>query len=151
MIDLASEAEQSRLAAQTIQVFILCFTVIMALIAVANVFNTLTNSIILRTREFAVLKSVGMGDRAFARMLVCECASYALRGLVAGLVLAVLVAWALYQALGIAFRGVDFSLPWPYVGAAVALVLVVLAISVAFALHKSHAANVVEALRADAV
>lgn len=151
VIDLASEAEQSRLAAQTIQVFILCFTVIMALIAVANVFNTLTNSIILRTREFAVLKSVGMGDRAFARMLVCECASYALRGLVAGLVLAVLVAWALYQALGIAFRGVDFSLPWPYVGAAVALVLVVLAISVAFALRKSHAANVVEALRADAV
>lgn len=151
VVDLVVSAESTRLAFQTIQVFILCFTVIMALIAVANVFNTLTNSIILRTREFAVLKSVGMGDRAFARMLVCECASYALRGLVAGLVLAVLVAWALYQALGIAFRGVDFSLPWPYVGAAVALVLVVLAISVAFALRKSHAANVVEALRADAV
>ena len=151
VIDLASEAEQSRLAAQTIQVFILCFTVIMALIAVANVFNTLTNSIILRMREFAVLKSVGMGDRAFARMLVCECASYALRGLVIGLVLAIAVAWLLYQALGIAFEGVGFSLPWAYIGAAVALVLVVLAISVAFALSKSHAANVVEALRADAV
>ena len=151
VIDLDAQADSSRLAAQTIQVFILCFTVIMALIAVANVFNTLTNSIILRTREFAVLKSVGMGDRAFARMLVCECGSYALRGLVAGLVLAVLVAWALYRALGIAFTGIAFSLPWAYIGAAVALVLVVLAISVAFALRKSHAANVVEALRADAV
>ena len=151
VIDLDEQAESSRLTAQTIQVFILCFTVIMALIAVANVFNTLTNSIILRMREFAVLKSVGMGDRAFARMLVCECASYALRGLVIGLVLAIAVAWLLYQALGIAFEGVGFSLPWAYIGAAVALVLVVLAISVAFALRKSHAANVVEALRADAV
>ena len=74
-----------------------------------------------------------------------------MRGLVAGLVLAVLVAWALYRALGIAFTGIAFSLPWAYIGAAVALVLVVLAISVAFALRKSHAANVVEALRADAV
>ena len=151
VVDLVVSAESTRLAFQTIQVFILCFTAIMALIAVANVFNTLTNSIILRMREFAVLKSVGMGDRAFARMLVCECASYALRGLVIGLVLAIAVAWLLYQALGIAFEGVGFSLPWAYIGAAVALVLVVLAISVAFALRKSHAANVVEALRADAV
>ena len=148
--DLVVDVESSRLVVQTIQVFILCFTVIMALIAVANVFNTLTNSILLRTREFAVLKSVGMGDRAFARMLVCECASYALRGLVVGLVASVLVAWALYQALGIAFEGVGFTLPWAYIGAAVALVLVVLAISVAFALRKGHAANVVEALRSDA-
>lgn len=151
VVDLVVSAESTRLAFQTIQVFILCFTVIMALIAVANVFNTLTNSIILRMREFAVLKSVGMGDRAFARMLVCECASYALRGLVIGLVLAIAVAWLPYQALGIAFEGVGFSLPWAYIGAAVALVLVVLAISVAFALSKSHSANVVEALRADAV
>ena len=151
VVDLVVSAESTRLAFQTIQVFILCFTVIMALIAVANVFNTLTNSIILRTREFAVLKSVGMGDRAFARMLVCECTSYALRGLVIGLVLAIAVAWLLYQALGIAFEGVGFALPWAYIGAAVALVLVVLVISVAFALRKSHAANVVEALRADAV
>lgn len=151
VIDLVVDAEQSRLVMQTIQVFILCFTVIMALIAVANVFNTLTNSIILRTREFAVLKSVGMGDRAFARMLACECASYALRGLAIGLVLAVAVAWALYQALGIAFEGVGFTLPWLYVGAAVLLVLVVLAVSVLFAVRKSHATNVVEALRSDAV
>lgn len=149
--DLAEQAATARLAAQTVQVFILCFTVIMALIAVANVFNTLTNSIILRTREFAVLKSAGMGERAFARMLVCECASYALRGLVVGLALAVLVALALYLAMRVAFQGVAFTLPWAYVGAAVALVLVVLAASVAFALRKSHAANVVEALRADAV
>lgn len=151
VVDLVASVESTRLAFQTIQVFILCFTVIMALIAVANVFNTLTNSIILRSREFAVLKSTGMGDRAFARMLVCECASYALRGLVIGLVLAIAVAWLLYQALGIAFEGIGFSLPWAYIGAAVALVLVVLAISVAFALRKSRTANVVEALRADAV
>lgn len=151
VVDLVVDAEQSRLVMQTIQVFMLCFTVIMVLIAVANVFNTLTNSIILRTREFAVLKSVGMGNRTFARMLACECGSYVSRGLVIGLALAVLVAWALYQALGIAFEGVGFTLPWPYVGAAIALVLAVLAISVLFAVRKSRTTNVVEALRADAV
>ena len=114
-------------------------------------FNTLANSIILRTREFAVLKSVGMGGRAFARMLACECASYAARGLAIGLAAATAVAWALHQATALAFEGLAFSLPWPYVGAAVGMVLAVLALSVAYALARARAGSIVEALRADAI
>ena len=149
--DVAEASQQSRLIAQAVQLFIFCFSIIMLLIAVANVFNTLTNSIILRTREFAMLKSAGMGDRAFARMLAYECASYAVRGLVIGLIAATATTFFLYQAARLSCSGLEFGLPWPYVGAAVAVVLAVLAVSVAFALHKSHASSVVDALRADAV
>ena len=149
--DLEESARQDRLMTQAIQLFVMCFSVIMALIAVANVFNTLANSIILRTREFAVLKSVGMGGRAFARMLACECASYAARGLEIGLAAATAVAWALHQATALAFEGLAFSLPWPYVGAAVGMVLAVLAMSVAYALARARAGSIVEALRADAI
>ncbi|OUO91427.1 ABC transporter permease [Gordonibacter sp. An230] len=149
--DLAESARQNRLMTQAIQLFVICFSVIMALIAVANVFNTLANSIILRTREFAVLKSMGMGGRAFARMLAYECASYAARGLAIGLVAATAVAWALFQATSLAFAGRAFSLPWPYVGAAVGVVLAVLAMSVAYALVRTRAGSIVEALRTDAI
>ena len=151
VFDVAESARQNRLIAQAVQLFISCFAVIMLLISVANVFNTLTNSIILRTREFAMLKSVGMGDKAFSRMLVYECASYAVRGLVIGLVVAVGATYLLYRASSISFTGLVFGLPWAYVGLAVAVVLVVLALSVVFALRRSHASNVVDALRADAV
>ena len=149
--DLAEGARQDRLVVQAVQLFVMCFSVIMALIAVANVFNTLANSIILRTREFAVLKSAGMGSRAFARMLAYECVSYAARGLLIGLVGATVVAWAFYQSSALAFVGRAFSLPWPYVVAAVGVVLAVLALSVAYALVRTRAGNIVEALRADAL
>ena len=151
MSDLAESARQNRLMTQAIQLFVMCFSLIMALIAVANVFNTLANSIILRTREFAVLKSAGMGNRAFARMLAYECASYAARGLVIGLAAATAVAWALHRATSLAFEGLAFSLPWAYVGAAVGMVLAVLALSVAYALVRARAGSIVEALRADAI
>lgn len=151
VFDVAESARQSRLIAQAVQLFISCFAVIMLLISVANVFNTLTNSIILRTREFAMLKSAGMGDRAFSRMLLYECASYAVRGLAIGLVAAVGATFLLYRASSMSFTGLAFSLPWAYVGLAVAVVLVVLGLSVAFALRRSHASSVVDALRADAV
>lgn len=149
--DVAESAEQNRMVVQAVQLFIFCFSVIMLLIAVANVFNTLTNSIVLRAREFAVLKSVGMGDRAFARMLVYECASYAVRGFSLGVLVAAAATFLLYQAARMSFTGLAFELPWPSVGAAVVVVLVVLVLSVVFALHKSHASSVVDALRADAL
>ncbi len=149
--DITSLAQNTRLSLQAIQIFILCFTAIMVLIAIANVFNTLTNSIMLRTREFAMLKSAGMDDRSFSGMLICECASYALRGLAIGIILSALLSYAFYDATALAFLGQPFSLPWNYVAAAVGLVLMVLALSVAFALHRSHATEVVEALRTDAV
>ena len=136
--DIENAARQNRLIAQAFQLFVLCFSVITTLIAVANVFNTLANGIILRTREFA-------------RMLAYECASYALRGLGIGLAAAVAVTFALFAATSMAFAGLEFTLPWDYVALAVAIVAVVLALSVAYALRRSHASNIVEALRSDAI
>ena len=149
--DIEEVARQNRLIAQAFQLFTLCFSIIMTLIAVANVFNTLANGIILRTREFATLRSTGMGNRAFARMLAYECASYALRGLGIGLAVAAAVTYALYRAMSLAFADLEFTLPWDYVALAVAIVAVVLALSVAYALRRSHASNIVEALRSDAI
>lgn len=149
--DVAEHARQSRLIMQAVQLFVLCFSVITTLIAVANVFNTLANGIILRTREFATLRSIGMGNRAFARMLAYECASYALRGLAIGLAAAAVATYGLYRATSLAFAGLSFALPWGHVGAAVAIVLAVLALSVAYALRRSHAASIVDSLRSDAI
>ncbi len=151
VLDAAATAEEMRSLVRAMQLFVGCFSVVTALVAMANVFNTLTTNIILRTREFAVLKSVGMGGRAFARMLVYECASYAVRSLVLGLVLACGVTYALYHAVRLSFAGISFTLPWGSVAAGCALVLVILALSVAYALKRSHAQNIVEALRADAL
>lgn len=149
--DVTEHARQNRLIMQAVQLFVLCFSVITTLIAVANVFNTLANGIILRTREFATLRSIGMGNRAFARMLAYECASYALRGLAIGLAAAAVATYGLYRATSLAFAGLSFALPWGHVGAAVAIVGAVLALSVAYALRRSHAASIVDSLRSDAI
>ena len=45
-------------------------------------FNTVTNSLILRRREFAVMKSVGLSNRQFRAMVAEECVAWCIRGLV---------------------------------------------------------------------
>ena len=83
-------------------------------------------------------------------MLVAECASYALRGLGFGLVFSGGVVCLFWLELR-STMGVPFELPWGYVAGAVAGVVAVLGLSVAYALRRSHALNIVEALRADAI
>ncbi len=150
VINNVAEKESTGAIVGLFKLLVTIFSVVCLLIAVANVFNTLSTSIILRTREFAVLQSVGLGPTGFRRMLVAECASYALRGLGYGLVFSVGVVWLFWEALSSAV-GISFELPWGYVAGAVVGVVAVLGLSVAYALRRSHALNIVEALRADAI
>lgn len=147
----AENVRQARVMYETIQLFINCFIAITTAIAVANVFNTLANSIILRRREFAMLKSIGMGNRAFWRMIALECASYALRGLIIGLVLGAGVTFMVFQAMSLSFAGLDFEMPLGWVFGAIGLVVGVLALSTLYALRKSSAGSIVQTLREDAV
>lgn len=146
----AENVRTARLMADTVQLFIACFIAITAAIAVANVFNTLTSSIILRRREFATLKSMGMGDRAFWKMIALECASFAWRGLAIGLALGAGVTFLIYQAMRLSFEGLAFSIPLGWTTAAVCLVAGVLALSTRYALHRSRMGSIVAVLREDA-
>ena len=137
--------------ATTVNTFIYCFAVITGLIAVTNVFNTLANALMLRRREFAMLKSIGMGNRAFRRMIAYECASYALRGFAIGFVVALLASFGLYQSMMLSYSTYTFRLPWAQVALSFALVAGIILVSCAYALTKSRSSSVVEALRTDAI
>lgn len=147
--DAAAEQEQTEMLATVVETFSLCFAGILTLIAVANVFNTLVNSLVLRRREFAVLKSVGMGNKAFNRMIAWECVRYGIRGLAGGLIVSVVVTYLLFVAMETSISGLTFMLPWGHMGIAVLVVILATVASTAYGLHRSRANNVVEALRTD--
>ena len=149
--NLVAQQRDARAMSFTVQVFLVCFAAILALIAVANVFNTIASGMMLRTREFAALRSAGMGERAFRRMILAECADYALRGLVLGTTLALVVELVLWRAMSLSVSGLAFAVPWGHLALAFGVVVAVLAASVAYALRKTHALNLVEALRAEAL
>ena len=69
------------------------------LIAVVNVFNAISTNIKLRRRELAMLRSVGMSERDFRRMMNFECAFYGARALLFGLPISVLYAWLIHMMM----------------------------------------------------
>lgn len=143
-----NDMRQVRAIAWMLGLFSTLFSLVTMLIAVANAFNTLSSSLALREREFATLRSVGMGPRAFRRMIAWECVSYALRGLALGMAISLLANLAIRAAFELSIEGVGFAVPWGYVAASVVGVVVVLAVSVLFALRaRRRTTTLVDSLR----
>ncbi len=145
--DYRAEANSTRMLGMVVNVFCLLFTGILALIALANVFNTVTNDLILRRREFAVMRSVGLSDRQFHRLVASDCASFGVAGLLPGLIVSVGVSALIWWAVSQSLAEMPYVIPWGYVALAVGLTAAAMAASVAYGMHRCHADSVVEALR----
>lgn len=97
-----------------IDLFTAVFVTMISLIAVANVFNTVSTSLRLRRRELAMLRSVGMSEGGFRRMMNFECAFYGLRTLMYSLPIATAASWMIYKVL-VSIEELDdvaYVFPW---------------------------------------
>lgn len=148
LIDMNEMFEGNRNMLLIIDIFTYSFIIMISLITIANVFNTISTSIHLRRKEFAMLQSVGMTQKSFRRMLRYESVFYGVKALVIGLVLAALVSYAIYLTV-MAGADVQFALPWTSVGIGILGVFVVVFITMQYSVTKLKKTNTIDALRTE--
>lgn len=68
-------------------VFIYGFLIIIALITVFNIFNSMNASVASRTKQYGIMRSIGMGVNQLYKMIVAEAFTYAILGCIVGCVL----------------------------------------------------------------
>ena len=146
LTNVAQMMESKRRIILVINVFTYGFVVLISLIATANVFNTVSTSINLRRREFAMLRSVGMTDGGFNGMVNYECIFYGLKALLYGLPTALIITYFIYKAVT-AGADVAFTMPWSSIGISVFSVFSVVFVTMMYSLGKIKKANVIDALR----
>lgn len=142
--------DESRNYIFIVNVFSYTFIIMISLIAVANVFNTISTNIKLRRRELAMLRSVGMSDRDFQKMMNFECAFYGMRALLFGLPLSFISSWLIYK--GMANGGADnihFVFPLGSMAISIFSVLFVVFITMLYSIRKIKKENIIDALRDD--
>lgn len=134
-----------------VDVFTYVFVIMISLIAVANVFNTISTNIKLRRRELAMLRSVGMSDRDFNKMMNFECIFYGMRTLLFGLPIAGIISWLIYEGLVDIERmdNFDFVLPWGSMAISAFSVLFIVFITMLYAISKIKKEDIIDALRDD--
>lgn len=146
LFDYAANAETNRNVVTIVRVFAYGFIVLISLIAAANVFNTISTNISLRRREFAMLKSVGMTQKGFRRMMNCECLLYGSKALLLGLPVSCGITYLIYRAVTTAYE-TFFHLPWAAIGIAVLSVFLVVFATMIYAMRKAKKDNPIDALK----
>lgn len=142
--------EQNRNINFIVDLFAVVFVLMITLIAVANVFNTISTNIKLRKKELAMLRSVGMSDRDFNRMMHFECALYGIRTILWGIPLSMLMSGLIYGVVvlgSISGSGVKFIFSWESLGVSIIGVFGIVFITMWYATSRIKKENIIEALR----
>lgn len=144
--DMVSGSEADRALVGVVNVFSYGFIILISLIALANVFNTISTNVALRRREFAMLRSVGMTEKGLNKMMNYECILYGAKGLCWGFPAAVGVTYLIYLSVNAGVR-TAFYLPWYSVAIAVGSVFIVVFSTMLYAMRKIKREDPIEALK----
>ena len=144
--DIAAGNETKTNLITIIQVFAYGFVILISLISVANVFNTISTNISLRRREFAMLKSVGMTQKGFNKMMNFECLLYGAKALALGLPVSFGVTYLIYSAIAQGYA-TEFYLPLKAIAIAIISVFLVVFITMMYAMGKIKKDNPIDALK----
>ena len=148
LYDRAGSKESERMLVLIIRVFSYGFIILISLIAVANVFNTISTSIMLRRREFAMLKSIGLGEKGFRRMMNYECVIYGAKSLLFGLPVSFAVSYWIFRASADLYDQA-FTVPWYAVALAAGSVFLVVFATMLYATAKIRRDNPIDALKTE--
>lgn len=151
LINLSSAVDLFRSLIFVVDVFTYAFSAMISLIAVANVFNTISTNIRIRRRELAMLRSVGMSERGFNRMMNFECFFYGVRTLLLGVPTAGILSWLIYKGMVMSeqLEGFAYHFPWKSMGISVLGVFLAVFITMLYATSKIRKENIIDALRDD--
>ncbi len=141
--------DENRNMSFIVNLFAVAFTSMISLIAVANVFNTISTNVKLRRRELAMLRSVGMSDGDFNKMMRFECILYGARTILWGLPLSGILSFMIYKGMVLGGGDLNFVFPWKSMTISVFVVFFVVFITMMYAINTIKKENIIDALRDD--
>ncbi len=110
LYNASDQLENNKSLLLLINVFSYGFIILISLIAIANVFNTISTNVLLRRQELLMLKAIGMTTKNLKKMMHYECLFYGFKALFYGLPVSLLMSWLIYES--IAYR-LEIPFSWP--------------------------------------
>ncbi len=98
-----------------------------------------------------MLRSVGMSEQGFDRMMNFECFFYGMRTLMFSVPIAGLLSWLIYKAMAASERMEEFSwqFPWKSITISILGVFCIVFLTMLYATSKIRKENIIDALRDD--
>ena len=131
-----------------ISIFLYGFITVITLIGVTSIFNTITSNMELRSKEFGVLKSIGMTKKEFKHMINLETIFYSFKSLIFGILLGLIGSYTLQYGFS---KKTESSYQIPLIPILISIIFVLLLVYIImkFSISKINKQNTIETIRND--
>lgn len=123
------------------------FISLVTLIGVTSVFNTISTSMALRKREFAVLRSIGLTNRGFNKILFFESLFFGMKSLIFAIPVSIGITVLIHYALADMVSISTIIIPWKYIIISIVSVFVIVLLTMMYSTSKIKKHNIIEQIR----
>lgn len=136
------------IAIVVVLIFMYSFVVLLMLIGLTNIISTMSTNVLMRSREFAVLQSVGMTPEGLQRMLNLESVLCSLKAVLIGLPIAILLTYLINLPIRKMFP-IPYKLPWLAILLCTLAVFMITWLTTRCAVSHLKNRNIIEAIRSE--
>ena len=150
IIDVTRISQNFKLLAEISQILIYGFIIVLSLIGVTNIFNVVSSNMKLRKSDFATLKSIGITNKEFNKMIVYESMIYSLKSLIIGIVISLGISYLMYKAISGQLSKADkvfYQLPYQGIIISILVVFVIILVTMRYSIKKIDEDNIIETIR----
>ena len=123
------------------------FISLVTLIGVTSVFNTISTSMALRKREFAVLRSIGLTRGGFNKMLFFESLFFGMKSLIFAIPVSIGITVLIHYTLADMVSISTIIIPWKYIIISIVSVFVIVLLTMMYSTSKIKKHNIIEQIR----
>lgn len=134
-----------------IQILLICFVMLVSMICLLNVFNSIRNRVSGRSKEFAIMESVGMTSAQIQKMLRYESIGIVIKSIIFSAVIAFPMIYLIQYGLIKIFGFMSFELPWLLILIAVGIAALVVISLTGYCYKREKRENILESIRNESV
>ena len=150
IVDVTRISQNFKLLAEISQILIYGFIIVLSLIGVTNIFNVVSSNMKLRKSDFATLKSIGITNKEFNKMIVYESMIYSLKSLIIGIVISLGISYLIYKTIYDQLSKADkvfYQLPYQGIIISILVVFVIILVTMRYSIKKIDEDNIIETIR----
>lgn len=147
--DLRTDNQSVLGANYSFKLFIYGFLLLIAMVTISNIINCVAMSVESRMKQYGCLRAIGLSDRQLKKMIVAETTTYAMTGLLCGVLLGLFLNKKLFELLVTGRWGEQWSLPLAELVIIVGIVVLSVVLAIRGPIRKIHEMSIVETINAE--
>lgn len=124
------------------------FVILLIFMGFTSVVSTLATNIRIRSREFAILKSVGMTNASLRKMIYCESIICMIKAFIPGIAFGIAIPFVINLSIRKAFP-VLYSIPWGILVVGIAALFVIVILITCLEMNKLKDKSIIDEIRMD--